>query len=73
MVYEIGCLDCQVASGTVISRIAVKDAKPDDVELFEEKVLLPKALDGGIIKEELLQRQFPLDNRCRDRFDMKMI
>lgn len=53
MVCEIGCLDCQVASGTVISRIAVKDAKPDDVELFEEKVLLPKALDGGIIKEEL--------------------
>ena len=53
MMYEIGCMDCQVASGTVISRIAVKDAKPDDRELFEERVLLPKALDGGIIKEEL--------------------
>ena len=53
MMYEIGQIASQVASGTVISRISIKVIKAGIGELCEEKVLLPKALDGGIIKEEL--------------------
>lgn len=50
---EIGAMSCRVASGTVISRVAIKDVEATDQKVVEERVLMPKAIAGGIINEEL--------------------
>ncbi len=53
MITEIGALNVRVESGTVISRVQIKDADENSEGVEKVRVLLPKAISDGIDTDAL--------------------
>ena len=62
--------DCIITG--VLTRRVVYDGEDNDSSLKEGKILVPKAIDDGLIDHSLLQR-VKLDKEVKDKFYTKKV